>query len=419
MSKPRCGRYSIAVRELLAREEALFVKRTPASRALFERASGVLAGGVASSFQALDPHPLYFTRGEGSRLWDVDGNEYLDFHNGFSAMVQGHAHPAITEAVARRARDGTHFGATTEDAVTVAEELRNRFRLDRWRFTNSGTESTMEAIRIARAATGRDAIVVAEGVYHGHHDGVLPPGPGVPAQTSDLTVRVPFNAAVEMENAMRETQPAAVLLEPLRTNAGLIPPAPGYLEEVRRSCTERGVILIFDEVKTGLTIAAGGATERFGVQPDMVALAKALGAGLPSGAVGMTAELGGRVASGAPPLMGTFNGNPLGMAAARASLEHVLTEAAYGRLEELGERMRAGVGEGVVAVGSKGCVQRGAPDAERSRLIWLWLANRGILTTARREQEWNVTVAHDEAAADAYIETFAELSRRWSGSAPA
>jgi glutamate-1-semialdehyde 2,1-aminomutase len=261
--------------------------------------------------------------------------------------------------------------------------------------------------------------VVAEGVYHGHHDGVLPPGPGVPTATSDLTTRVPFNAVVELQAAMRETRPAALLLEPLRTNAGLVLPASGYLEAVRGACDGLGAVLIFDEVKTGLTIAAGGATERFGVQPDMVALAKALGAGLPSGAVGMTAALGERVASGAPPLMGTFNGNPLVMAAARASLEHVLTAAAYGRLEELGERMRAGVGEDAVAVGSKGCVERGALDAERSRLIWLWLANRGILTTARREQEWNVTVAHDEAAADAYIETFAELSRRWSGSAPA
>ena len=405
--------------ELLAEEEARYRERTRGSAALFERAARSLAGGVASSFQRVEPWPLYLTRGEGCRVWDVDGNEYVDFHNGFSAMVQGHAHSAIAAAVERRVREGTHFGAPTEDAVVVAEELARRFGLERWRFTNSGTESTMEAIRIARAATGRDRVVLADGVYHGHHDAVLTPGIGIPAAVSDLTVRVPFNAVVELETAIRANTPAAVLLEPVRTNAGLVLPAEGYLETAREVCTQAGAVLIFDEVKTGLTIAPGGATERFGVMPDMVALAKALGAGLPSGAIGMTAELAAQLEDGGIEQMGTFNGNPLGMAAARASLEQVLTPGAYERLEALGGRMRDGVEGEVVALGSKGCVRRPERDLDRSRLIWLWLVNRGILTTAHREQEWNVTVAHDEAATDRYIGAFAELSPRLCATARA
>jgi len=406
------------VRELRMREDALFAERTRASRELFERAAHSLAGGVTSSFHASDPWPLYVARGEGARVWDVDGNEYLDFHNGFSAMVQGHAHPAIVAAVEEQVAEGTHFGATTELTVAVAEDLAGRFGLERWRFTNSGTESNMAAIRLARAATGRLAVVRMEGSYHGHAE-------------IEPAAEIPFNDAGALERRIEETRPACVLMEGAMTSGGLTPPEPGYLEAVRELTSRHSVLLVFDEVKTGLTIAAGGAVERFGVTPDLVTLAKSLGGGLPSGAIGMTSELSELIADGRVRQLGTYNGNPLSMAAASASLRQVLTPAAYDELERLGDRMVAGCEEALAAsgleascvgVGSKGAVDWGG-DHELGRLIWLWLANRGVYTTAGRQQEWNVSVAHDEQTVDRYVDVLggllAELTPRSSGSAHA
>ena len=405
-------------RDLHERERASFVLRTRASREFFKRAANVLASGVTSSFHGTDPWPVYIDRGEGARIRDIDGNEYVDFHNGFSAMVQGHAHPAIVEAVRERAALGTHFGATTEHSVAVAEELARRFRLPYWRFTNSGTESNMAAIRLARAATGREAMVRMAGSYHGHAD--------FPAARE-----VPWGDAAALELAIEETRPAAVLMEGAMTSGGLTPPEPGYLAAVREVTRHHGVVLIFDEVKTGLTIAAGGAVERLGGDPDIVTLAKSLTGGLPAGAVGMTPEFEDVLGRGDVRLMGTYNGNPLSMAAASASLRQVLTPAAYDELERLGGRMAAGVERAieeagvpatVVSLGSKGCV-RWAGDPALWQLVWMWLMNRGIYTTAGRAPEWNVSVAHDERTVDRYVDAFgellAELTPRLSGSARA
>src|SRR3954447_10315199 len=316
--------------DLYEQERERFVLRTRCSKDLSTRALGSLAGGVTSSFHQSDPWPVYIDRGEGARIWDVDGNEYLDFHNGFSAMVQGHAHPAIVEAIRERAPLGTHFGATTEHSVAVAEELARRFGLPFWRFTNSGTESNMAAIKLARAATGREPIVRMAGSYHGHAD--------FPAARE-----VPWDNADALELAIEETSPAAVLMEGAMTSGGLTLPEPGYLAAVRELTRRHGVMLIFDEVKTGLTIAAGGAVERLGGDPDIVTLAKSLTGGLPAGAVGMTEDFEHLLKKGDVRLMGTYNGNPLSMAAADASLRRVLTPAAYDQLERLGARMAEGV----------------------------------------------------------------------------
>jgi glutamate-1-semialdehyde 2,1-aminomutase len=411
------------IRELTEREGERFAARTRASQAMFGRASGALAAGVASSFHSHRPWPLYLDRGEGASVWDVDGNEYADFHNGFSAMVQGHAHPAIAAAVRERVGLGTHFGATTEAAVAVAEELTRRFGLERWRFTNSGTEANMAAIRLARAFTGREDVVRMAGAYHGH---------------AEITSAhdVPFNDAEALDREIARLTaagrtPACVLMEAAMTSGGLTPPEPGYLEAVRELTGQHGVLLVFDEVKTGLTIAAGGAVERFGVTPDLLTLAKSLGGGLPSGAVGMAPEPAALIADGRVRQVGTYNGNPLSMAAAAASLHEVLTPAAYDELERLGDRMVAacehvieagGLEARCVGVGSKGAVGWGG-DRELGELIWLWLANRGVYTTPGRVQEWNATVAHDDATVDRYLDAFgglvAELSPRLSGSARA
>jgi glutamate-1-semialdehyde 2,1-aminomutase len=448
------------IRSLTERERATLDARTQGSLAMYTRARQSLSGGVASSYQARDPWPIYLTTGEGPIVHDVDGNRLWDFHNGFGSMVQGHAHPAIVRAVSERAALGTHFAATTEDGVAVAEELRRRWDLGRWRFLNSGSEATMDAIRIARGYTGREEIVKIFGSYHGHHDAVmvsigveydrigdrenyasLPYGAGIPAAVAALTIPVPFNDAGAMERRIERLEhegrkPACVIMEAAMMNLGVVLPRPGYLQEVRELTRRHEIVLIFDEVKTGLAIAAGGATERFGVTPDMVTLAKTLGGGLPTAAVGATEEIMSVVEDGTVYQVGTYNGNPLGMAAARASLMEVLTPAAYERLDELNERIvsgcqavieRYGLPGYAIGVGAKGCVTfspstisdyetfKANQDVELTELAWLYNMNRGIFMTPGREEEWTLSVAHTDDAIDAYVHVLDELARELTG----
>src|SRR3954447_2724985 len=351
------------VARLTEAEQAKFRERTHASAERFERALKVMPGGVPSSFQQNDPWPTYIERGDGARVWDVDGNEYADFHNGFGVMCIGHANPKVGEAVKARVDLGTHFAAPTDGSIVVAEELERRWGLPQWRFTNSDTESTMDAVHLARGATGRDILIKIEGSYHGHHDAVMvsvkppselmgdrerpsavPYGLGYPSTTAAQTVPVPFNDAEILERVLAELEGrvAGVILEPAMMNINIVPPVPGYLERVRELATEHGIVLIFDEVKTGAAVAAGGATELFGVTPDVGCLAKAICGGLPGGAVGMTEPLGALVADGRVRQQGTFNGNPLVMAAAEAALVEVLTPAAYARLHEANAELMAG-----------------------------------------------------------------------------
>jgi glutamate-1-semialdehyde 2,1-aminomutase len=443
------------IQELIEREEARLNDATRKSAEMYERARVHLSGGVASSYQLRDPWPIYLERGDGPKVWDVDGNEMYDFHNGFGSMVQGHAHPAIGKAIADRYALGTHFAAPTEDAVVVGDELARRWGLPKWRFTNSGSESTMDAIRIARGHTGRDTIVKIFGSYHGHHDGVmvsigveydqigdhenlasLPYGAGIPQAVVDLTIPVPFNDAGAMERRIERLteegrKPACVIMEPAMMNLGVVLPEPGYLEAVRDICTRHGIVLIFDEVKTGLTIAAGGATEKFGVTPDLVTLAKALGGGMPTGAIGGSDEVMASVEDGSVYQVGTYNGNPLGMAAIRANLLEVLTPDAYEQLAHLNGRILGGC-EGVirkhnlpgyaVGIGSKGCVTfsptkivdyetfKANQDKDLSELAWLYNMNRGIFMTPGREEEWTLSVTHDDAAVDAYVQVFEAMA---------
>jgi glutamate-1-semialdehyde 2,1-aminomutase len=445
------------VKELTDREGTRLEEATQGSKRMFERAHAVMPLGVPSSYHAREPWPIYIERGEGAVVWDVDGRRMWDFHNGFGSMVMGHAHPAIVKAVSERVRLGTHFAAPTEDSIVVAEELARRFRLPKWRFTNSGSEATMDAIRVARAHTGRDTILKILGSYHGHHDGVMvsvgvglhwpevdpenipsiPYGGGVPQQVADLTIAVPFNDAERLERRIvRLTEegrpPACLIMEAAMMNIGVVLPEPGYLEAVREITARHGVVLIFDEVKTGLAIAAGGATERYGIQPDMVTLAKTLGGGLPSGAIGATDEVMEVVESETVFQVGTFNGNPLTMAAARAALLEVLTPEAYTHLDRINDRLVAGCQEVVeryrlpayaVGISSKGCVMfsdtkivdyetfKAKQSAELSELLWLYNLNRGIFMTPGREEEWTLSVRHDDESADAYIAVFEELAR--------
>ncbi|WP_367401316.1 aspartate aminotransferase family protein [Paraconexibacter antarcticus] len=443
------------VAELTAREAKALDARTQGSLATYRRANQVLAGGVASSYQARDPWPIYLERGAGPKVWDVDGNEMWDFHNGFGSMVQGHAHPAIGAAINARYASGTHFAAPTEDAITVAAELQRRWGLPKWRYVNSGSEATMDAIRIARGLTGRDTVVKIFGSYHGHHDTVmvsigieydqigdhenlasLSYGAGIPQATVDMTIAVPFNDAGAMERRIErliaeDRKPACVIMEAAMMNLGVVLPEDGYLQAVRDLCTRHGIVLIFDEVKTGICIAAGGATEKWGVKPDLVTLAKALGGGLPVGAIGGTEEVMSVVEDGSVYQVGTYNGNPLGMAATRASLLEVMTPDAYAHLDRLNERILAGCTAVIeryglpgyaVGVGSKGCVTfsptkvigyetfKANQDAAMADLAWLFNMNRGIFMTPGREEEWTLSVAHTTEAVDRYVEVFEELA---------
>ena len=443
------------VQQLTRAELEALNANTQGSAAMYERARASLSAGVASSYQLRDPWPIYLASGDGATVTDVDGNRYWDFHNGFGSMVQGHAHPAIVEALGARAALGTHFAAVTEDTIAVAEHLAARFGLARWRFTNSGSEATMDAIRIARALTGRETIVKIFGSYHGHHDAVmvsigvpyedigdrdnlasLPYGAGIPTAVSELTIAVPFNDAAAMERRIErliaeDRPPACVIMEAAMMNLGVVLPEPGYLEQVREITARHDVVLIFDEVKTGLAIAAGGATERFGVSADMVTLAKTLGGGLPSGAIGATERVMSVVEDGSVYQVGTYNGNPLTMAAARASLERVLTADAYRHLDSLNGRLLAGCEAVIerhalpgyaVGVGSKGCVTfsptrvvdyetfKANQDVALTDLAWLWNMNRGIYMTPGREEEWTLSVAHTEEAVDAYVRAFEEMA---------
>jgi glutamate-1-semialdehyde 2,1-aminomutase len=404
------------VLELTERERTALFERTPASQAAFERAVTVMPRGVPSSFQAADPRPTYLSHGRGAHVWDVDGNEYVDFHNGFGVMCVGHANPAIVTAVSERAARGSHFAAPTEGSIVVARELRRRFGLPQWRFTNSGTESTMDAVHLARGATGRDLVLKIEGSYHGHHDAVMvsvrPPldalgpreqpssvpfGGGHPHAVTELTKAIPFNDADLLEGVLDEIgdRVAALILEPAMMNITIVCPRRGYLERVRELTARHGIVLVFDEVKTGCTIGPGGATERFGVRPDIVCLAKATCGGYPGGAIGMT-------------------------------------EDAYARLEAMNERLLAGLDDVIarhglpchtVGLAAKGCVVFSSErlyeyrdyatkvDEELSTLAWLYHMNHGIFMTPGVDEQWTLSVAHDDADVQRYVDAFEAFAR--------
>jgi glutamate-1-semialdehyde 2,1-aminomutase len=442
-------------KQLLDQEIARYEERTPASKALYERAIKSMPMGVASTFQAGDPYPIYLKEGRGSHITDVDGHDYVDYHNGFGTMVVGHAHPKVTEAIEKAARTGTHFAATTEAAVKVAEELKRRFNMDKVRFTNSGTEATMGAIRNARAASGKDVLLKIEGSYHGHHDAVMfsivptmdssgpnerpwsvPFSTGIPEYAKDYTMVVPFNDVDALSQILDEhgDRIGAMIMEPVMMNIGTIMPLPGYLEKVRELCTKHNVVLIFDEVKTGATIAPGGATEMFGVQPDLICFAKAIGGGTPIGAYGGNAEIMDEIERGVA-AMGTFNGNPLSMEAALVTLTEIMTPDAYKYLAEIGTRLAQGHQKAldshgfqavVIDLGCKGGVTFRDRPLERYRdfqevddsifeAYWYWMVARGIFQTPGKEEQWTISVQHTEADIDAAIDVFSGYCEKVAG----
>jgi glutamate-1-semialdehyde 2,1-aminomutase len=430
---------------LIEDETRAFVARQPGSRAFSERARN-LAGGCTSNWQIAEPQAVWMSHGLGSKIYDVDGCEYSDFHGGYGVSLAGHAHPAIVAAVQRRVGRGTHFAQPTEDAIVVSGNLAERFGQPLWRFGNSGTEATMDAVHLMRAATGRDRILKVEGCYHGHHDSVLvsvlpepddaigppdaptgvPDNTGIPTAIMDLVTVVPFNdlAAVERALVAHPEQVAGMILEPIMMNAGIIHPVDGYLASLKELLHRHGALLAFDEVKTGLTVGPGGASRVTGVTPDLICLAKALGGGISTSAIGGSERVMSLIADGGYEQVGTFNGNPLAMASARAMLTEVLTPAAYAHLDRLRDRMAAGL-QGVidrhelpwrvVTAGAKGCVSfLPQPifnfrdflglDGRFGHAHWLVQHNRGaFLPPWGKVEQWLLSVQHTDADVDRFV----------------
>lgn len=433
---------------ITSRELRTYIDRTQGSQRATERARKVLPLGVPSSFQAYDPHPIVVRRAQDAWMEDVDGNRYIDFDMGFGALFAGHCHPAVRRAVTTQLDNGTLFVTPCEMNAEVAELLGERYDLPMWRFTNSGTEATMDAIRVARGVTGREKIVKVEGGYHGHHDEVMislkPPiseaGPadaprsipataGITRAVLGDTIVVPFNDAAALERVLAKGDVACFIVEPAMENIGICMPQPGYLQAVREITRKYGTMLIFDEVKTGITAGWGGASGAVGVTPDMVALAKSIGGGLPLGAFGGTHECMDQITAGKVLHLGTYNGNPLCMAAAKAVLTEVctpeVTQTTIDRnrmlLDECDRIIaEAGLPAHTVQFGAKGCVTWApepihnyrdykATDFDLAFAQWMHGINRGVLLPPGLDEQWLISVLHTDADAMHYAEVFAEF----------
>jgi glutamate-1-semialdehyde 2,1-aminomutase len=419
----------------------------------YRRAEKVLPLGVSSNFRTYEPYPIYIERAQGSRMWDVDGREYVDFSMCFGALMVGHSHPVMVEALARAAAEGTLYGMPHDRELRAAELVCERFSLEQMRFTNSGSESTMHALRLARAYTGRDKVLKFEGAYHGGHDTVLvsvkPPRPkvghlhhpkpvtvghGIPEGSVENTLVAQWNDIRSVREILErnENQVAAVILEPVMMNVGVIAPRDGFLQELRALCDEFGCLLIFDEVKTAAKLAWGGAQEHFRVKADIVCLAKAIGGGLPLGAFGAPREIMNEIAAFRSFHAGTYASNPLATTACLTALEKILTPAVFPKAKALGDALAEGHTKIIkkhghpwcaVNVGVNGTVfwRRTPPTNYREWLdqdfdafwrYWHMNLNRGVIPQAQCfDEQWTVSVLHTEKDVDRMLEVFDEIAR--------
>jgi glutamate-1-semialdehyde 2,1-aminomutase len=407
---------------------------------LLERARALMPGGVSSpvrAFRAVGGEPPFVVSGSGARVRDTEGREYLDLICSWGPLIAGHAHPAVVAAIVEQARRGTTFGMPTPGEVELAERVTRAMPVvEMVRFVSSGTEATMSALRLARAATRRDAILKFAGCYHGHADSLLakagsgittlglPDSAGVTSGTARDTRTVAFNDLAGAARIAAEAPLAAIIVEPYPGNMGCVPPREGFLEELRQIADRTGALLIFDEVITGFRVARGGATARIGVLPDLVCLGKIIGGGLPVGAYGGSRELMSHVAPLGPAYQaGTLSGNPLAMAAGAATLD-LLDDAAYQRLEALGARLEAGLTIAARAARVPARVQRVASlltlfftdrlveneedaktsDRERFAAFHRAMLGRGVLLPPSQFECLFLSLAHTDADVDEIVD---------------
>lgn len=441
----------MGIPELLEAEKARFAERTPRSLELARRAGRVMPGAVPNDVYSLAPYPVAIVSGSGPRITDYDGNSYVDYSLGFGVSVWGHGNPDIARAIARRSADGSHFGALGEEVTEWAELLVERFRGDWVRFSNSGTEATMDALRIARAHTGRIKVAKMNGSYHGSHEialvnanypppeegvGYRPWGGGLSPRLRDEVVALDFNDLEAAEAALAGEDVAALIIEPVMFNVGAIWPEDGYLAGLREICTRTGTVLVFDETKTGHTIAWGGAESLFGVRPDIKTVGKGIGGGLPCGAIIGAEDWGYEMLSyGEVPHLGTFSGNPVVAAAGRQAMLH-LDRSAYVSLERHRRLLVQGAKQAIrefelfaypIGAGAKNCIVWADPkqgrlqdfndystrfDSEMANLAWYWMVNRGIWLAQGQDEQTTHGTAHTDADAACFVEAFTSLGRQ-------
>jgi len=430
------------VAALLASEWQLFTKSTKGSAAESVRALKSLPLGVTSSFQHWDPYPISIVSAKGAWMTDVDGRELLDLSMGFGAMLAGHLNPVVVQEAKAALDTGMLFVTPSPSSTDAAERICRRFGIDQVRFTNSGTESTMYAVRVARSASGKSDIVKIEGGYHGSYDPfVVSAKPKVesagdadfptPVADSNLVAGkvfvVPYNNADSLAAIFEKHSStiACFIVEPVLENIGIILPDAGYLERVRELCDQYGIILIFDEVKTGLTAGHQGAAQRLGVQPDLITLAKSIGGGLTLAAFGGKQKYMDYVTNGKMAHFGTFNGNPLAMAGVRA-VDKICTAETLAAAEALNRQALERISEIIdeyqlpahtVGFGVKGCITWStapvrnyrdykATDFAVAELSWLWSLNRGIITPPGLDEQWLISLAHGQIEIDILVEDF-------------
>ncbi|HET8947145.1 MAG TPA: glutamate-1-semialdehyde 2,1-aminomutase [Candidatus Polarisedimenticolia bacterium] len=414
------------------------------SARLFEKARQIIPGGVNSpvrAFRAVGGTPIFFQRGRGAMLFDVDGKGYIDYVCSWGPLILGHAEPGLVRAVMEAASDGTSFGAPNPYEVMLARLVVERVPgVEKVRLVNSGTEATLSALRLARAFTGRECLVKMEGCYHGHVDALLvkagsgvatlgiPGTPGVPARVAEQTLVVPYNDLDAVERLVRERggEIACVIVEPVAANMGVVPPRPGYLEGLRAITAKAGILLIFDEVITGFRLAPGGAQERYRIAPDLTTLGKILGGGLPIGAYGGREEIMDRVApEGDVYQAGTLSGNPVATRAGIAMLEMLEIPGLYERIEEMAARLERGLAAAIEETGTDARLTRvgslltlffgvadepvnwgsvAGADTKRYGLFFHKMLEAGVYLPPSQYEAWFVSLAHHEEVIDRTVE---------------